>query len=245
MSESNSYKYERKHDVKETVTRSRICASLRRICASTGSRWSLRRNLEGGNWWASLNEFLDMPNPYIAEGTSGHERWLDSLYDVGMSISRAPDGRHYQVSLDRVESAMFYNVRMFEEAGVEADWTSWAEFIADMRHIQNTLGVDAVGTFFAGSGWSNGYWADSVLLSAIWADKAAELQMGMFYDEEAILRFPGWRILNTEEIAKAIIDGTLDATGARMDTFLRISREFSEILLNRRIWSWAYAHSLP
>ena len=87
----------------------------------TFDHW-FRRNLEGGNWWVSLNEFLDMPNPYVAEGVPGHERWLDSLYDVGMSISRAPDGHHYQVSLDWVESAMFYNVAMFEEAGVEADW---------------------------------------------------------------------------------------------------------------------------
>ena len=54
--------------------------------------------------------------------------------------------------------------------------------------------------------------------------------MNKFYDPEATLEFPGWRILNTEEIAKAIIDGTLDATDARMDNFLRISREFSEIL---------------
>lgn len=113
----------------------------------TFDHW-FRRNLEGSNWWVSLNEFLEMPNPYIAEGAPGHERWLDSLYDVGMSISRAPDGHHYQVSLDWVESAMFYNVAMFEEAGVEANWTSWAEFIADMHHIQNTLGVDALGTFF-------------------------------------------------------------------------------------------------
>ena len=195
----------------------------------TFDHW-FRRNLQGGNWWVSLNEFLEMPNPYIAEGLPGHERWLDSLYDVGMSISRAPDGHHYQVSLDWVESAMFYNVAMFEEAGVEADWTSWSGFIADMHHIQDTLGVDALGTFFAGSGWSNWYWADSVFLSAVWADMAAELQMDKFYDPEATLEFPGWRILNTEEIARAIIDGTLDATDARMDNFLRISREFSEIL---------------
>ena len=152
---------------------------------------------------ATINLAPDFPET----GTPGHEGWLDSYYDVGMSISRAPDGHHCQVSLDSVESAMFCDVRMFEEAG-----------------------VDAVGTFFAGSGWSNWTWADSVFLSAVWADMAAEVQMDTFYDADATLGFPGWRILNTEAIAKGIIDGKLDATDARIDTFLRISRESSEIL---------------
>ena len=36
----------------------------------TFDHW-FRRNLEGGNWWVSLNEFLEMPNPYIARGRPG------------------------------------------------------------------------------------------------------------------------------------------------------------------------------
>ena len=137
-------------DVPETGSPAWIAARMAAGDAPdiTSDHW-FRRNLQGGNWWVSLNEFLEMPNPYIVEGTPGHERSLDSLYDVGMSISRALDGHHYQVSLDWVESAVFYNVAMFEEAGVEADWTSWAEFIADMHRIQDTLGVDALGAFLA------------------------------------------------------------------------------------------------
>ena len=189
-----------------------------------------RRNQEADNWWVPLNEYFERPNPYVPEGTPGRERWADSFPDYVLDYTRAPDGNWYQVSLDWVESNIYYNKELFAEAGVEPEWASWGEFIADMHHIQNTLGVDALGTFMAGAGWSNWYWADSVFLSAVWADLASELQMDKFKDQHPYTEFPGWRILNHEEIAKAIIDGTLDATSERMDHFLRISQEFTEIL---------------
>jgi ABC-type glycerol-3-phosphate transport system substrate-binding protein len=39
-----------------------------------------------------------------------------------------------------------------------------------------------------------------------------------------------WRQLNPEEIAKAILDGVLNAEDPRMDDYLRMSREFVELL---------------
>ena len=51
---------------------------------------------------------------------------------------------------------------MFEEAGVEADWANWGEFIADMKTLQDTLGVEALGVpsrpatdwSIPGAGWT-------------------------------------------------------------------------------------------
>ena len=105
------------------------------------------RNRVMDTWWTALDEYFEMPNPYIAEGTPGHERWADSFAPNAMNTTRAPDGHWYQTSLDWVETALYYNVAMFEEAGVEPDWANWGEFIADMKTIQDALGVGAVGSF--------------------------------------------------------------------------------------------------
>ena len=38
---------------------------------------SHNRNID--SWWTALDEYLEMPNPYIPEGIPGHERWIDSF----------------------------------------------------------------------------------------------------------------------------------------------------------------------
>ena len=69
------------------------------------------RNRILDTWWAPLDEYFELPNPYIPEGTAGHERWMDSFDEGAMNTTRAPDGHWYQVSLDWVETALYYNVR--------------------------------------------------------------------------------------------------------------------------------------
>jgi hypothetical protein len=48
------------------------------------------RNRVQGDWWVPLDEFLEMPNPYIEAGTLGSERWVDSFPDYVMNQTRAP-----------------------------------------------------------------------------------------------------------------------------------------------------------
>ena len=183
------------------------------------------RNRTQGDWWTALDAYFEMPNPYIPEGIAGHERWMDSFPDFVMNQTRAPDGSWYQVSLDWVETAFFYNKAMFEAAGIDAEWANWSEFIADMRALQDT-GVEAFGSYMAATGWSNWYWADSIWLSAVWADMNSEFYMEKYNELVPDLE---WRQLNAEEIAKAVVDGKLSGTDERMDTFLRISKEYAEV----------------
>ncbi|MBZ0298208.1 MAG: extracellular solute-binding protein [Anaerolineae bacterium] len=185
------------------------------------------RNQQMDNWWVALDDYLNMPNPYIEAGTPGSERWMDSLPDYVINQTRAPDGHLYQVSLDWVETALYYNVDMFKEAGVEPNWANWGAFVADMNKLRDTLGVDPVGLYQAGTGWSSWYWADDVFLSAVWHDKAPEILMQKYIDLQ-----PGrdFRRLNTEEVAKAVHDGVLTATDPRMDTYLALSKQFTELL---------------
>ncbi|MBZ0291727.1 MAG: extracellular solute-binding protein [Anaerolineae bacterium] len=185
------------------------------------------RNRVQGDWWVAMDDYLQQPNHYIEEGTPGSERWVESFPDYVINQTRAPDGHWYQVSLDWVETALYYNVDMFNEVGVEPNWDTWSEFVADMNKIRDTLGVDPVGLYQAGTGWSTWVWADDVFLSAVWHDAAPEL-----FTEEYNALQPGrdFRMLNTEEVAKAIYDGKLDATDPRMDTYLEISKQFTDLL---------------
>lgn len=186
-----------------------------------------QRNNNADDWWVALDEFLEMPNPYIEEGTPGSERWIDSFPDFVMNQTRAPDGHWYQVSLDWVETALFYNVDMFAEAGIDADWANWSEFVEDMQLLRDTTGVDPIGVYQAGTGWSNWVWADDVFISAVWHDKASEIFMEKY---NALQPDRDFRRLNTEEVAHAVWNGTLDATNERMDTYLEISKQFTEFL---------------
>lgn len=180
------------------------------------------RNTRADDWWVPLNDILEMPNPYIAEGTPGSERWADSFPDFVMGQTRAADGNWYQVSLDWVETGLYYNKDLFAQAGVDpANWTSWGAFVTDMQTLKDTTGVDPMGMYMQQTGWSNWVWADDIFMTVVWGDMADELYMEKYNDPSI-----PWRQLNPEEIAKAIIDGTLNAEDPRMDDYLRISKEF-------------------
>jgi raffinose/stachyose/melibiose transport system substrate-binding protein len=183
------------------------------------------RNLRADEWWVPLNDVLEMPNPYIEEGTPGRERWADSFPDFVLGQTRAADGNWYQVSLDWVETGLYYNKEMFAEVGVDpANWTNWSSFINDMRTLKDSLGIDPVGMYMQQSGWSNWVWADDIFLTVAWADIGQSFYMEKYNDPNR-----PWRQLNPEEIAKAVIEGQLNAEDPRMDDYLRISREFVEL----------------
>ena len=186
------------------------------------------RNRILDTWWAPLDEFFEGPNHYIPEGIPGRERWADSFPPNVMQTTRAPDGHWYQVSLDWVETAMFYNIAMFEEADVAPGLDQLGRFHRRYGdQIQDTLGEEAFGSFMPGTGWSTWYWADSVWLSAVWADNASELYMDHY---SALQPDLPWRQLNAEDYTKAIHDGVLNAYDPRMDDYLSISKDFAEIL---------------
>ena len=184
------------------------------------------RNQRGSTWWVPLNDIFDLPNPYIAAGQPGSERWADSFQDYVLNQTRAADSNWYQASLDWVETGLFYNKDIFAAAGVDpANWKRWGDFVADMKKIKETQNVDALGSFMKQQGWSNWWWADDIFLTVAWADMASDLHMEKYDDPSR-----PWRQVTPEEIAKAIIDGKLVATDPRMDDYLRMNKEFVSLL---------------
>ncbi|MBI1281572.1 MAG: hypothetical protein GC179_25825 [Anaerolineaceae bacterium] len=184
------------------------------------------RNVRGKTWWVPLNDYLAKPNPYIAEGTPGHDKWSDSLPDYVLAQTQAADGNWYQVSLDWVETGLFYNKDLFAQAGVDPkNWTSWGKFIGDMKTIKEKTGADGLGAFVKQGDWSNWFWADDLFLTVTWADIANDIYMEKYNDKNR-----PWRQLNPEEVAKAVLDGKLVATDPRMDNYLKLSKDFVSVL---------------
>jgi multiple sugar transport system substrate-binding protein len=185
------------------------------------------RNTTRRDWYAPITEAFSQPNPYIADGAPGSERWSDSFPDFILGQTRAPDGNYYQVTLDWVETAIFYNADLFEEAGISADWANWGEYIADMNALRESQNVDPLSVYMAGNGWSTWVWPDSIFLSAVWWDAMEAATLPEYAELQPDVPF---RLLSSEETAKAFIDGLITGTDERMDTYLRLSQDFASLL---------------
>jgi len=72
------------------------------------------RNNETRDWWAPLNEYLLAPNPYIAEGELGSERWIDTMPDNVTNNMLAGDGNWYEIALDWIEIGLIYNAALID-----------------------------------------------------------------------------------------------------------------------------------
>jgi raffinose/stachyose/melibiose transport system substrate-binding protein len=82
-------------------------------------------------WYVPLDSFLQKPNPYI----KGNKRWIESFVNQALVNSkRAPDGKLYSLSIDVVETAVYYNKTLFNKLNLQIPET-WENFI----HLQKVL----------------------------------------------------------------------------------------------------------
>lgn len=88
-------------------------------------------------WYIPLDEFLKKPNPFVPEGEPGSEQWWDMFkYQAVTRGKAAPDGKQYCLSLDMVETGIYYNKDIFREVGVGIPKT-WEEFLEIQKKIQD------------------------------------------------------------------------------------------------------------
>ncbi|HTQ09826.1 MAG TPA: ABC transporter substrate-binding protein [Fimbriimonadaceae bacterium] len=76
-------------------------------------------------WYASLDDYLDKPNPFIPKGRPGSAHWWDQFKYQAISRGKAaPDGKMYCITYDMVETGIFYNKDIFSRLGlsVPRDW---------------------------------------------------------------------------------------------------------------------------
>ena len=91
-------------------------------------------------WYVALDPYLEAPNPFIREKNDpslpGYNQWWDMFKYQAISRGKAaPDNRNYCISFDMIETGIFYNKRIFAEAGVEVPST-WSEWISVMARIK-------------------------------------------------------------------------------------------------------------
>lgn len=87
-------------------------------------------------WYIQLDGFLEKPNPFVAAGQPGSGQWWDMFKYEEISRGKAgPDGKMYCISLDVVETGIFYNKDIFAEVGVEVPET-WSEWLGGMAKLR-------------------------------------------------------------------------------------------------------------
>lgn len=182
------------------------------------------RNAERDEVWVRLDEYLDQPNPYVAEGEPGSEQWRDLFPDYVLAQIRGGDGHWYEIAMDWVETGLFYNKDVFAQAGVEADWGNLTEFMDDCRVLRDS-GVEPVGVFITPE-FSTYAWLDDIFFSSAFADVGP----GWYLEKYNV---PGrdFRRLNPEETAKAIHDGKLTVDDPRFDVYLKLVKDFADACL--------------
>jgi len=80
-------------------------------------------------WYIPLDEYLNKPNPYIEPGKPGSEKWWDLFkYQAITRGKSAPDGKMYCISMDMIETGIFYNKDIFQSLGLSPP-NNWSEFI--------------------------------------------------------------------------------------------------------------------
>lgn len=90
-------------------------------------------------WYVPLDRFLDAPNPFVtarSRAEPGARAWWDMFrYQAISRAKQAPDGGNYCVSLDMVETGIFYNRTFFAAHGLRPP-ENWTEFLALMERIR-------------------------------------------------------------------------------------------------------------
>ncbi|UVI31062.1 ABC transporter substrate-binding protein [Paenibacillus spongiae] len=79
-----------------------------------------------------LTEYLNKPNPYIADKPA----WKDAMNETVVNETVSPDGKIYNINGDYVATAFFYNKDLFEQAGITEAPKSWAELIDTSKKLQ-------------------------------------------------------------------------------------------------------------
>lgn len=88
-------------------------------------------------WYVPLDQWLDAPNPFVAKGNPGSEKWWDMFkYPVPTRGTMAPDGKMYCVVLDMIETGIYYNKSIFAKLGL-SEPRDWSEFIAIQQKLKD------------------------------------------------------------------------------------------------------------
>jgi raffinose/stachyose/melibiose transport system substrate-binding protein len=88
-------------------------------------------------WYIPLDRWLEQPNPFVKPGQPGSKEWWDLFKYQAISRGKAaPDGKMYCLTLDMIETGIFYNKKIFRELGLKPP-KDWAEFLRMQKKIED------------------------------------------------------------------------------------------------------------
>lgn len=80
-------------------------------------------------WYVPLDSFLEQSNPFVPKGSPGSRQWWDMFKYQAISRGKAaPDGKMYCLTLDMIETGIFYNKSLFAKFGVSPP-KDWVDFL--------------------------------------------------------------------------------------------------------------------
>jgi raffinose/stachyose/melibiose transport system substrate-binding protein len=87
-------------------------------------------------WYVPLDEYLNLPNPFVKPGEPGSRQWWDMFKYQAISRGKgAPDGKMYCISYDMIETGIFYNKDIFRRLGLRTP-KDWPEFLAIQEKVR-------------------------------------------------------------------------------------------------------------
>ncbi len=164
------------------------------------------------NWLLPLDPYLNQPNPYVADGERGSERWGD-VFMPAQEVWRAADDELYVIIGDQVQVGIYYNMDIFAQAGVTEVPTTWEALMDAAQRIQEA-------GFFPFAQSANNLdqltWVSGWLTNFYYAPEIPT------YDAD------GNGVLSKVEMAQAVQAGTFafdqPRNRARLEEMLRFSR---------------------
>lgn len=88
------------------------------------------------HWYVPLDQYLDAPNPFAAPGAPGSVKWWDMFkYPTPTRGTCAPDGKFYCVTLDMIETGIFYNKDIFNRLQL-SEPKDWPEFLELQKKLK-------------------------------------------------------------------------------------------------------------
>jgi raffinose/stachyose/melibiose transport system substrate-binding protein len=100
-------------------------------------------------WYVPLDAYLEAPNPYVKPGQPGSRQWWDLFRYQAISRSKAaPDGKMYCITLDMIETGIFYNKDLFRKYDLKPprDWEEFMRIHARLEKANVTPMLVGVGS---------------------------------------------------------------------------------------------------
>jgi ABC-type glycerol-3-phosphate transport system substrate-binding protein len=98
------------------------------------------------DWYVPLDVYFEAPNPFVVEkgdpALPGAKQWWDMFRYQAISRGKAaPDGKNYCLTLDMVETGIYYNKTLFDALGLSPP-ADWDQFMAICRTIKAHTGFE-------------------------------------------------------------------------------------------------------